>query len=159
MSHMGMGQNITTRGPQVLVFGSIYQGKPFGHFGVTAFVTTTATCFFVAFAWLVFMGHKEPPNGSRREKRPVPSAKRHRPRGRPLEGGSRVKAARRSVPGVIQSPLRLGLQPGRLRDEHMAVAQKHVNGPEVNGSKDLRPVEPKLFSFEPRPYVILGWTM
>ena len=30
---MGMGQNKTTRGPQVLVFGSIYQGSIFGtHF-------------------------------------------------------------------------------------------------------------------------------
>ena len=26
---MGMGQNLTTRGPQVLVLGSVYQGKPF----------------------------------------------------------------------------------------------------------------------------------
>ena len=29
MTHMGMGQNLTTRGPQVLVLGCICQGKPF----------------------------------------------------------------------------------------------------------------------------------
>ena len=28
-AHVGVGQNQTTRGPQVLVLGSIYQGKPF----------------------------------------------------------------------------------------------------------------------------------
>ena len=56
ISHMGMGQNITTRGPQVLVFGSIYQGKPFSHFGVTAFLTTTATCCFFGFCLACFHG-------------------------------------------------------------------------------------------------------
>ena len=37
MIHMGMGQSYITRGPQVFVLGSIYQGSIFGtHFGPTA---------------------------------------------------------------------------------------------------------------------------
>ena len=35
--HKAMGQNQTTRGPQILVLGSILQGKPFWAFGVPIF--------------------------------------------------------------------------------------------------------------------------